>query len=90
MGHGFEIAFDKGGAGIKRIIVGGQQVLYETPSVHILPADPSLSELPSPWTWKSDGPVEVVHDGNDIVVTAAGKYRDRMVSSYIGLPRRAR
>ena len=76
VGHGFEVAFDKGGAGIKRIIVGGQQVLYETPSLHILPADPSLPEMPSPWTWKSNGPVEVTRDGNDILMTAAGKYRD--------------
>lgn len=76
VGHGFEIAFDKAGAGIKRIIVGGQQVLYETPSLHILPADPSLPESPSPWTWKSGVPVEVARDGNDVVVTAAGKYRD--------------
>ena len=76
VGHGFEIAFDKGGAGIKRIIVSGQSVLYETPSLHILPADPSLSELPSPWTWKPNGPAEVAPDGNDIVLTAAGGYRD--------------
>jgi hypothetical protein len=76
VGHGFEIAFDKAGAGIKRIIVGGQQVLYETPSLHILPADPSLPESPSPWTWKSGVPIEVARDGNDVIVTAAGKYRD--------------
>jgi hypothetical protein len=76
VGHGFEIAFDKGGAGIKRIIVGGQQVLYETPSLHILPADPSLPEMPSPWTWKPNGPVDVTRDGSDIIITAAGKYRD--------------
>jgi hypothetical protein len=76
VGHGFEIAFDKGGAGIRRIIVGGQQALIETPSLHILPADPSMTELPSPWTWKPSGPVEVSHDGSDIVVTADGKYRE--------------
>jgi beta-galactosidase len=76
VGHGFEIAFDKSGAGIKRIVVGGQQVLYETPSLHILPADPSLPEVPSPWSWKSNGPIAVTHDGNDVVITAAGKYRD--------------
>jgi hypothetical protein len=76
VGHGFEIAFDKGGAGIKRIIVDGQQVLYETPSLHVLPADPSLTDVPSPWSWKSNGPVAVTRDGNDVVITAAGKYRD--------------
>jgi len=76
VGRGFEIAFDKGGAGIKRMIVGGKPVLYETPSLHILPADPSLTEVPSPWSWKPDGPVQLTPDGNDILVTAAGKYRD--------------
>ncbi len=76
VGHDFEIAFDKDGTGIKRMIVGGKEVLYETPSLHILPADPSLSDLPSPWTWKPSGPVELTHDGDSVVVTAAGKYRD--------------
>ena len=76
VGHGFEIAFDKGGAGIKRMIVGGKEVLYETPSLHILPADPSLSDHPSPWSWKPSGPVELTRDGDSVVVTANGKYRD--------------
>jgi hypothetical protein len=76
LGHGFEVAFDKRSGGIKRLIVAGQQVLYETPSLHLQPTDPSLPELPSRWTWRPGRPAEVNREGNDIVVKATGKYRD--------------
>jgi len=75
-GRDFEVAFDTGGRGIKRLTVGGRQVLYSTPSLHIQPADASLPELPSPWTWRPSKPIDIARDGDDIVVTAAGKYRD--------------
>jgi len=68
--------YDKGGGGIKRLLVGGREVLNETPKLHILPADASLPEMPSRWTWKPGRPIEVTRDGSAVVVTANGKYRD--------------
>ena len=76
IGRNFELTFEKSGKGIKRLVVDGQQVMYSTPSLHIQPADASLSELPSPWTWRPSSPMKIERDGGDVVATVIGKYRD--------------
>jgi len=76
VGRDFEVTFEKRGRGIKRLTVGGRQVMYSTPSLHIQPADASLDELPSPWTWRPSRPIKIGRDGDDIVATTVGKYRD--------------
>jgi hypothetical protein len=76
VGRDFEVTFEKRGRGIKRLMVGGRQVMYSTPSLHIQPADASLDELPSPWTWRPSRPIKIGRDGDDIVATTVGKYRD--------------
>jgi beta-galactosidase len=76
IGRNFELTFEKSGKGVKRLMVDGRQVMYSTPSLHILPADASLSALPSPWTWRPSSPIKIDRDGGDVVATAVGKYRD--------------
>jgi hypothetical protein len=75
-GDGFEIAFDRNRGGIRRLLVQGQQVLSETPNLHILPADPGLSEEPYLWTWKATQPPVLTRDGADVLLTVTGKYRE--------------
>jgi len=74
-GDGFEIAFDKNG-GVRRLLSTGEQVLEETPTLHLLPADPSLPEEPYLWTWKASQPLAVTREGADVVLTTSGKYRN--------------
>ena len=50
--------------------------MYSTPSLHIQPADASISELPSQWTWKPTSPIKIDRDGGDVLATVVGKYRD--------------
>ena len=75
-GEDFEAAFDKNTGEIRRLLAQGQQVLYETPSLHVLPADPSLPEEPYLWTWKASQPLVVTREGADVVLSVTGKYRD--------------
>jgi len=75
-GEGFEIAFDKNGGGVRRLLATGEQVLEETPTLHVLPADPSIPEEPYLWTWKASQPLTVTRDGADVVLTVPGKYRN--------------
>jgi beta-galactosidase len=75
-GGNFEIAFDKDEGSVKRLVAYGEQILYETPKLHILPMDATLSEIPNPWTWKLSHPLGVVREGGDLVVTARGSYRE--------------
>lgn len=76
IGRDFELTFEKSGRGIKRLMVGGRQVMFSTPSLHILPADVSLAAFPSPWTWRPSSPLKIDRDGDNVVATAIGKYRD--------------
>lgn len=75
-GGDFEIAFDKDEGAIKRWVARGEQILYETPNLHILPIDATLSEMPNPWTWKLRQPLALARDGGDLLVTAHGSYRE--------------
>jgi hypothetical protein len=75
-GRDFEVTFEKRGRGIKRLMVEGRQVMFSTPSLHILAADPSLAALPSPWSWRPSSPVKIERDGDDVVAITVGKYRD--------------
>ena len=71
----FEVAFDKSGAGIQRLIVDGQMLLYNMPVPHILPRNPNLPEMPSVWTWRPSVPIVVERKQRDVVVTAEARYR---------------
>ena len=75
-GNGFEVAFDKNGGTIRRLLARGRDVLSETPNLHVLPADPGVPEEPYLWTWKAGQPLVVAHEGADLVLTVTGKYRD--------------
>jgi beta-galactosidase len=75
-GQDFELTFEKDGSAIRRFLVHGQVLLYETLVPHILPVDPSRSELPSPWTWQPVRPIVVAQHGEDILVTASICYRE--------------
>ncbi|MFN8009209.1 MAG: glycoside hydrolase family 2 TIM barrel-domain containing protein [Terriglobia bacterium] len=76
IGSNFELTFEKRGRGIKRLMVDGRQVMYSTPSLHIQPADASMSDLPSPWTWRPGSPIKIEKSNGNVVATAVGKYRD--------------
>ena len=76
VGKSFEIAFDNEEGGIKRLLADGQDLLFETPSLHIQPIESGSPDLPHPWSWKLTRPLAVTRDGSEVVVTASGKYLD--------------
>ena len=76
LGDGFELAFDKDNGGIRRVLAGGRMILLDTPTLHWLSTDAGRNEEPFLWSWESTGPLEVVRDNDDVVVTSPGKYRD--------------
>ncbi|HUY14937.1 MAG TPA: glycoside hydrolase family 2 TIM barrel-domain containing protein [Terriglobia bacterium] len=75
-GEHFEIAFETDGSGIRRLLVDGRALLFETPVPHILPTNPSQSEVPSTWSWQPVKPVAVAREGENMIVTAAVRYRE--------------
>jgi beta-galactosidase len=76
LGEGFELAFDKDNGGIRRVLAGGRMILLDTPTLHWLSTDAGEGEEPFLWSWEPTGPLTVVKDHDDVVVTSPGKYRN--------------
>ena len=76
LGDNFEIAFDGANGRIRRALVDGHSVLYQTPKLHILPIEATLEELPIFETWRLARPLDIHPAGNDYEVVETGIYRD--------------
>jgi hypothetical protein len=76
IGDNFEIAFDGANGRIRRALVDGHSVLYQTPKLHVLPIEATLQELPLFETWRLAKPLEIHAAGNDYEVVETGIYRD--------------
>ena len=76
LGDNFEIAFDGANGRIRRALVDGRSVLYQTPKLHILPIEATLQELPLFETWRLAKPLDIHPAGNDFEVVETGIYRD--------------
>src|SRR5579875_72630 len=75
-GKGFEIAFERNGSAIRRFLVDGRMLLYETLLPHILSTDLIQPEIPSPWSWQPVRPVGVAREGSDVLISASLRYRE--------------
>jgi hypothetical protein len=76
IGDNFEIAFDGSNGRIRRALVDGHSVLYQTPKLHVLPIEATLQELPIFETWRLAKPLEIHPAGDDYEVVETGTYRD--------------
>lgn len=76
IGDHFEIAFDGGNGRIRRALVDGHSVLYQTPKLHVLPIEATLNEFPIFETWRLTRPLEVRPSGDDYEIIETGAYRD--------------
>ena len=76
VGEHFEIAFDGANGRIRRALVNRRSVLYETPKLHVLPIEGTLSEFPIYETWRLMKPLEIRAVGEDYEVIETGTYRD--------------
>ena len=76
VGDSFEIAFDGANGRIRRALVEGHSVIYQTPKLHILPIEATLQEFPLFETWRLAKPLDIHPAGNDYEVVETGTYRD--------------
>ncbi len=76
-GTNFEVAFEtQSDGGIVRLLSYGRPLLYETPNLHYLPIDEDVPRAQPLWTWKLTRPLALAYDGDDVVATAVGTYRE--------------
>jgi beta-galactosidase len=75
-GESFEIAFERDGSAIRRFLVDGRMLLYETLLPHILSTDPVQPEMPSPWSWQPVKPTVMARKGSEILVKTVIRYRE--------------
>ncbi len=73
-GKSFEIAFERDGSAIRRFLVDGRMLLYETLLPHILSTDPAQPEMPSPWSWQPIKPTVMARKGSEILVKTVIRY----------------
>lgn len=76
IGEHFEIAFDGNSGRIRRALVDGQSVLYETPKLHVQPIEGTLVEFPMYETWRLTKSLEVHPVKENYEVIEEGAYRD--------------
>ncbi|MEW5978459.1 MAG: glycoside hydrolase family 2 TIM barrel-domain containing protein [Acidobacteriota bacterium] len=81
VGDRFEIGFSMETGLIRRAVMERQTVLFESPRLHILPIEARLPEFPHPETWVLDAPLQVRHEGPDVVVMSRGHY-NQLEGSY--------
>ena len=76
IGDNFEIAFDGADGRIRRTLVDRHSVLYQTPTLHVLPIESTIQEFPIFETWRLTKPLEIRPVGDDYEVIETGAYRD--------------
>jgi hypothetical protein len=76
LGENFEIAFDGSSGRIRRALVNGHSVLYQTPKLHILPIEATLNEIPLFETWRLTKPLDIRQAGDDFEIVETGTFRD--------------
>jgi beta-galactosidase len=80
-GAGFELAFSARSGLLRYGLAKGQTVLYDQPSVSVLPMDDAMHDFPARLTWAPDGGPSVDSHADRVTITTKGHYRD-LVGTY--------